>query len=167
MVLSFVASDLGVSNLSRHIVAIDVRLLQEHVKATLILRQRMAGDLVDETLQPVPAVLDEVLIEEAVVAAERHLAFPRFAGQRRYDNLWVRYSVSVGSRNAAATCRTYFAVAFQFISQPFEVAVAPSDAGLLHLKHGQVCLGREMFHKYNQLCCSLKCKIHRIILELS
>lgn len=92
------AWDLGVSNLSRHIVAIDVRLLQEHVKATLILRQRMAGDLVDETLQPVPAVLDEVLIEEAVVAAKRHLAFPRFAGQRRYDNLWVRGTLCQSDR---------------------------------------------------------------------
>lgn len=47
----------------------------------------MAGDLVDETLQALASLLDKRVLEQAVVAAERELALPSFAGKRRNDNL--------------------------------------------------------------------------------
>lgn len=45
------AARLRVAYLAGHVVAVDVGLLQEHVQAALVLRQRVAGDLVDEHLQ--------------------------------------------------------------------------------------------------------------------
>lgn len=81
------ASSLGVANLAGHIVPIDDRLLQEHVQTSFVLGQRMAGDLVDETLQSFASVLDELLVEDAFIAAKRKLAAPRFAGQDGNDDL--------------------------------------------------------------------------------
>lgn len=78
---------LRVANLAGHIVTIDARFLQEHMQAPLVLGKRMAGDLIDEALQTAATIFNKVLIEETVIATERHLTFPRFARQRRNDNL--------------------------------------------------------------------------------
>lgn len=79
----------------------------------------MSGHLVDELLEALATVLDEVLLEEALVAAERQLPSPGLAGQRGHDDLRV---------------------ALQLRSQPLEVAVAPADDRLLQLEDGQVAL---------------------------
>ena len=51
-------------------VSVDAILLEEHVEALLALDERVAGQHVDEVLQPPPPVLDEVLLENAVVLVQ-------------------------------------------------------------------------------------------------
>ena len=51
-------------------VSVDAILLEEHVEALLALDERVAGQHVDEVLQPPPPVLDEVLLEDAVVLVQ-------------------------------------------------------------------------------------------------
>lgn len=80
-------SVLCVPDLAGHVVLIDDVLLQEHVQATLVLRQRMSSYLVDERLQALSSLLNEVLIEESFISAEGHLSFPGLAWQRRHHNL--------------------------------------------------------------------------------
>ncbi len=97
--------DSRVPDLPGHVVPVDVRLLQEHVQAPLVLRQRVAGDpakegskgegsdargkispfdvsLVDEPLQAGPPLLDEPLLVDAVVVPEGQLALQGLARQR-------------------------------------------------------------------------------------
>lgn len=78
---------LRVPDLAGDVVLVDRGLLQKHVQTALVLGQRVAGDFVHKLLQPFPALLDKVLVEEAVVTAERHLALPRLARQRRHHDL--------------------------------------------------------------------------------
>lgn len=115
---SSVSLALRVPNLAGHVVLVDRRLLQKHVQTALVLGQRVTGDFVQELLQPLSPLLDKVLVEDAVVAAERHLALPRLARQRRHHDL---------------------AIALEFVPQPFKVAVPSSDARFLHFEHWQVC----------------------------
>lgn len=71
---------LCVADLAGHVVLIDDILLQKHVQAALVLRQRMSGYLVDERLQPLAPLLDETLVKDALIAAEGHLSFPGLSG---------------------------------------------------------------------------------------
>ena len=49
---------------------VNVGLLEEEVEALLSLDERVAGDDVDEVLQTLPPLLDEVVLEDAVVLAQ-------------------------------------------------------------------------------------------------
>ena len=58
-------------DLPRHVsLLVNVGLLEEEVKALLSLDERVAGDDVDEVLQTLPPLLDEVVLEDAVVLAQ-------------------------------------------------------------------------------------------------
>ena len=59
------------------------------MQTLLVLRQRMTGHLVYKQFQALLAILDKVLLENAIVAPERQLPFPAFARQRRHDDLAV------------------------------------------------------------------------------
>lgn len=78
---------LRVADLPRHVIPVDLLLLQEHVQAPLVLRQWMARDLVDEPLQSLPSLLDERVLEESVIAAEGELSLPRLARKCGHHNL--------------------------------------------------------------------------------
>lgn len=92
------------------------------MQTLLVLRQRMTGHLVDELLQALLAVLDEVLLENAVVTSERQLSFPALARQRRHDDLTV---------------------ALQLVTQPLEVAIPSTNARVLKFEDWQIGLGGE------------------------
>ncbi|GMT27241.1 hypothetical protein PFISCL1PPCAC_18538, partial [Pristionchus fissidentatus] len=109
--------DLVGPNFAGHVVLVDRGLLDEDVQRALVLSERVAGDLVDELLQILPSVLDELLLEDAVVRAEWQLALQRLAGKRRHHDL---------------------AVSLQLSPQPLEVAVSPPHARLLLLEHRQI-----------------------------
>lgn len=101
------ASPLRVPDLAGDVVLVDGRLLQKHVQTALVLGQWMAGDFVHKLLQPFPALLDEVLVEEAVVAPERHLALPRLARQWRHHDLQEQrvcesYAISIAGGGESA-----------------------------------------------------------------
>ena len=91
------------------------------MQALLILRQRVAGHLVDELLQAALPLLDELLLEDALIGAEGQLATPALAWQRRHDDLRV---------------------ALQLISKPLKVGVATADDRLFQLEDGQIALIR-------------------------
>ena len=103
MFCSFDPPRLGISDLARHIVPVNVGLLEEHVQTSLVLSQRMAGNsskekqvrsvgarrspglnrtdsLVNESLQARASVLDKVLLKYAVVTPEGKLSFHCLAG---------------------------------------------------------------------------------------
>lgn len=79
--------DLRVPDLAGHVVPVNVLLLQEHVQTPLVLRQRVAGDFIDESLQAFASLLDKRLLEQTIVATERKLTLPRLAGQCRDNDL--------------------------------------------------------------------------------
>ena len=69
-------------------VSVDAILLQEHVEALLALDERVAGQHVDEVLEPPPPLLDKVLFENAVILVqERNLFEEGFLGELRNVNL--------------------------------------------------------------------------------
>lgn len=49
---------------ARRIILVDLRLLQEDVERLLVLRQRVASNLVDKLLQPLATILNELVGEE-------------------------------------------------------------------------------------------------------
>ena len=62
--------DSGVPYLSRDVVLVDDGLLQEHVEASLVLRQRMAGHFVDKAFQSLSSLFDELLLEYPVILGD-------------------------------------------------------------------------------------------------
>lgn len=86
---NLVPLSLRVSNLAGHVIFVDNWILQKHVQTALVLRERMAGHLVHELLEAFASILDEVLFEQSIITAERHLPLPRLARQRRHDNLAI------------------------------------------------------------------------------
>ena len=69
-------------------VSVDAIFLQEHVEALLALDERVAGQHVDEVLEPPPPVLDEVLLENAVILVQEGNLFQEgFLGELRNVNL--------------------------------------------------------------------------------
>merc|ERR550539_2039019 len=64
-----------VPDLARHVIPVDVRLLEKHVETPFILRKGVAGDFVDEGLKSCPAFLDKALLVNAVVQSKGHLPF--------------------------------------------------------------------------------------------
>ena len=69
-------------------VPVDAILLEEHVEALLALDERVAGQHVDEVLEPPPPVLDKVLLENAVILVqEGNLLQEGFLGELRNVNL--------------------------------------------------------------------------------
>lgn len=78
---------LCIPNFAWDIVFVNGGLLKEHMKTPFILRQRMSCNFIYENFQSFSSFLNEVLIKKAIVSAEGHLTFPRFARQRRYNNL--------------------------------------------------------------------------------
>lgn len=121
------------------------------MQASLILGQRMAGYFIDETLQALAPILDEVLIEDAVVAAERHLALPCFAWQRRNNNLRNRRGreckrkLDFPFKNAFSALIIHLTVSLQLVSKPLKVTVTSSHTRFLHFEYGQIglCTERE------------------------
>ena len=69
-------------------VSVDAILLQEHVEALLALDERVTGQHVDEVLEPPPPVLDEVLLENAVILVQEGDLFQEgFLGELRNVDL--------------------------------------------------------------------------------
>jgi len=66
---------LGVPDFSWDIISVNVGFLQEHMKATFVLSQRMASNFVDEALQPRPSVLDKVFLINSIISTEGKLSF--------------------------------------------------------------------------------------------
>lgn len=64
-------SGMFLSYFSRNVVAVDGFLLQEHVKTAFVLGEWVTCNLVDELLQADSPLLDEGVLEEAIVLAER------------------------------------------------------------------------------------------------
>lgn len=93
--------------------------LQEDVQTLFILSQRMSGHLVDELFQSSTTSVDKVGLENAVVTSKGNVSLPAFARQLGHYN---------------------FAVSFQFIAQPLEIAVPTTDDRLLVLENGQIGL---------------------------
>ena len=58
---------LSIPDFSRDVVLVDDGLLQEHVQTPLVLRQRVACHLVDETFQSFPSLFDKILFKNSVV----------------------------------------------------------------------------------------------------
>ena len=76
---------------------------------------------VEELLQPFATVLNEGLLENAIVVAERQLALERFAGQ-----LWHNYLKNWNLKHFSNWLN--LAVTLQLIPEPFKVGVAATDA---------------------------------------
>lgn len=116
------------------------------MQASLVLGQRMAGYLINETLQTLAPILDEVLVEDAVVAAERHLALPCFAWQCRNNNLRNRRGrerkrkLGFPFQSAFSALMIHLTVSLQLVSKPLEVTVTSSHTRFLHFEYGQIGL---------------------------
>lgn len=97
---------LRVPDLTGHVVPVDMRLLQEHMQAPLVLSQRVTGDLIDKSLQSLASLLDERVLEKSVVATERKLPLPRFAGQCWNDDLKISTMAANEQRRRRGTMMT-------------------------------------------------------------
>merc|ERR1712071_264868 len=110
---------LSVPDLARHVVTVQVRVLEEHMETPLVLCQRMTCYLVHESLQTRTSLLNEILLVNAVITTEWHLSLESLAWQS-----W----------------HYYLTIPLQLVPQPFEVRISPPHTRLLHTKHRQVCL---------------------------
>lgn len=81
------------SYFSRNVVAVNALLLQKHVKTALILGQGVTCNSVDELLQAKSPLLDEGLLEDALITSEGQLSLQGLAWQRWYYNLTVSFQL--------------------------------------------------------------------------
>lgn len=149
-----------VSDLSRDVIAIDVRLLQEHVQTPLILSQGMPGNPAKRKMMVLQKKLKRKLERFTCWWSSRALLFfPRWSPLhkcRHRSGMGAAFSrpCSVGVepqsganehdfwprlKNVIFT-RLYLAVTLQLISEPLEIAKPSPNARLFDAENGQVGL---------------------------